>query len=98
MVSVSRISPTRITSGSCRKAFLSAPATLCASEPTSPVRMNKFDRVLNTDDVHGTPLGYRLSHARHRCALAFTARASHQYQAGSLVTPFVQYRRMSQGF
>src|SRR5437773_4655757 len=55
----------------------------------SPVRMNEFDGVLNTDDVDGTPLGYRLSHARHRCALAFTARASHQYQAGSLVTPFI---------
>src|SRR5205085_4258415 len=62
----------------------------------SPLRMNEFDGVLNTDDVDGTPFGYRLSHARQRGALAFAARASQQYQAGSLVTPLIQHWRMSQ--
>src|SRR5438477_4180552 len=62
----------------------------------SPLRMNEFDGVVNTDDVDGTPFGYRLSHARQRGALAFAARASQQYQAGSLVTPLIHHWRMSQ--
>src|SRR5581483_1704752 len=63
----------------------------------SPLRVNKFDRVFNTDNVDRTPSGYCLGHARQCCAFAFTARARHEYQTGSLVTPLVQYRRMSQG-
>ena len=66
-----------MTSASCLNAFLSADAksarvgtNLALVHQASPLRMNKFDRVLNTDDVDGTPSGYRLSHARQRCALA----------------------------
>ncbi len=60
-----------------------------------PLRVNKFDRVLNTDDVDGTPSGYRLSHARQCCAFAFTARASHKHQAGALRTPLIHHGRVS---
>jgi hypothetical protein len=41
--------------------------------------MNKFYRILNTDDVGGTPVSYRLRHARQRCAFTFTARARYKY-------------------
>jgi hypothetical protein len=58
MVSVSRISPIRITSGACRKVFLSALCQECVSMPTSRCvisdcceLVHELDRVLDRDDV-----------------------------------------------
>ena len=77
IVSRSRISPIRITSGAWRSVFFSAASQLSVSTPTSRcvidavlVRVHVLDRVLDGDDVAVRVLVAVADHRRERGRLA----------------------------
>ena len=77
IVSRSRISPIRITSGAWRSVFFSAASQLSVSTPTSRcvidavlVRVHVLDRVLDRDDVAVAVLVAVADHRRQRGRLA----------------------------
>ena len=96
MVSRSRISPTRITSGSSRSAALSAVAKLSVCGPTSRwftsaflLRVDELDGILDGEDVLRPRLVDQVDHGRERRRLARSRGARHQHQ------PLVEVRELA---
>ena len=88
MVSRSRISPTRITSGSSRKAERKASLKPSVSRCTSRwlIRhflrfMHELDRILDGEDVAELALVLVVDHRRERGGLAGTRGSGHQHDA-----------------
>ena len=88
IVSRSRISPTRITSGSSRRAYLSAEAKrrrvgadLALVDDAVLVAVDELDRIFHRDDVAGPLLVDLVDHRGERRRLAGAGRAGHQHQA-----------------
>ena len=91
IVSRSRISPTRITSGSWRSAPRSASAKplrvgadLALVHDRGLVLVEELDRVLDRDDVHRLALVDRVDHRRERRRLTGAGRARHEDEAARL--------------
>ena len=87
IVSASRISPIRITSGAWRSVFFSAWCQECVSTPTSRCvtsdflrRVHVLDRVLDRDDVAGRGAVAVVDHRRQRGRLARAGAADDQHQ------------------
>ena len=103
MVSRSRISPTRITSGSWRKAARSAVEKFAVSTSTSRwlmklllVAVQEFDGVFDGDDVIGARGVDAVDHGRQRGGFARAGRSGHQHQAALLLADLVDDARQVQ--
>jgi len=87
MVSGSRISPTTMTSGACRRAARRAVGKSGASTPihlldhASPMRMLVLDRVLDCDDVAGVSMVDLIHERRHGGRLPRAGGTADEHQA-----------------
>ena len=102
-VSVSRISPTRMTSGSCRIAARSAvekslgvDAHLALVDHRELVEVQHLDRVLDRDDVHLAVVVDVVDHAGERRRLAGAGRAGDEHQAARLQRQRREHRRQAE--
>ncbi len=102
IVSRSRISPTRITSGSIRKARRSASGKLGTSTPTSRWLIIDFlcvvvilDRVFDRDDVMVEVLIHPVDHAGQAGRLAASGRTRHEKQSAGPANDVPDHRRQT---
>ena len=103
IVSMSRISPTRITSGSWRSAALSASreglrvgAQLALVDDAPLVPVQELDRVLDGHDVLVAGLVDLVDHRRQRRRLARARRAGHEHDAARLAGELADHRRQAE--
>ena len=103
IVSRSRISPTRITSGSSRRAAFRASAKSVASAPISRwltmqllVAVQELDRVLDREDVLLALLVDHVDHRRQRGRLARAGRAGDEHEAARLAGELREHRRQAE--
>src|SRR5687768_8518080 len=94
MVSKSRISPTRMTSGSCRRALRSACVNELVSTPIS--RWLMIDRFLDGHDVRGAGGIDVIDHCRQCRRFAAAGRAGHEHQPALFRRDLLQYLRQRQ--
>ncbi len=102
-VSRSRISPTRMMSGSSRSAARSAPLneSVCVSDlalvdQALPVLVHELDRILDRDDVVVAVPVDVVDHRAERRRLARTGRAGHEHEALRQVAQLEDVRRETQ--
>ena len=103
IVSRSRISPTRITSGSWRSAAFSASrealrvgAELALVDQAALVRVQELDRVLDRHDVLVARAVDLVDHRRQRGRLARAGRAGDEHEAARLARELVHGRRQAE--